>query len=147
MTGCVFCKIIAGELPAVKVYEDGQVLAFMDIYPLRRGHVLVVPRQHHQHLHQLAPQTRAQLFDTGSRIAQALYASVIAPAAVHYMVNDGPAAHQTVPHVHLHVLPRHHGDRLNFLARLLRKPLDLMLGPDNTDALERDAADIRRHLA
>ena len=144
MSHCVFCKIVAGELPAVKVHEDGLVLAFMDIHPLRRGHVLVVPRQHHQHLHRLDAGTRAHLFDTGSRIAEALYASTLAPAAVHYMVNDGPAAHQTVPHVHLHVLPRYRGDRTSFLVRLLRKPFDLVLGPEDTATLENDAAQIRR---
>lgn len=146
MGHCVFCRIIAGELPAVRVYEDEQVLAFMDIHPLRRGHVLIIPKQHHQHLHELDTATRANLFDTGSSIAQALYGSSLAPAAVHYMVNDGPAAHQSVPHVHLHVLPRYQGDRLEFLARLLRKPFDLMAGPKSATALEADAAEIRRHL-
>lgn len=147
MTHCIFCDIIAGHRPSVKIHEDDKVLAFMDIFPLRRGHVLIVPKSHHRQLHELDPGLRALLFDTGTRIATALYASTLAPAAVHYNVNDGPAAHQTVPHVHLHILPRYRGDNGSFLASLLRKPFDMALGPVKTARLEADAAEIRRHLA
>jgi histidine triad (HIT) family protein len=122
-------------------------MAFMDIYPLRRGHVLVIPRQHHRQLHELDSALRSHLVDTATRIAQALYRSSLAPAAVHYNVNDGPAAHQTVPHVHLHILPRYRGDAGSFLLRLLRKPADLLLGPTAIEALEIDAQEIRRHLS
>ena len=90
---------------------------------------------------------REHLVHTASRIAQALYASPLKPAAVHYVVNDGPAAQQTVPHVHMHVLPRHKGDSLGFVARLLRKPFDLALGLEKPAGLEALAADIRRQLA
>lgn len=147
MTHCIFCDLIEGRLPAVKIHEDDKVFAFMDIFPLRRGHVLIVPKQHHRQLHELDPAVRSHLFETGTRIATALYASSLAPAAVHYNVNDGPAAHQTVPHVHLHILPRYRGDSGSFLARLLRKPFDLALGPVKTSQLEADAAEIRQHLA
>ncbi len=146
MSNCVFCKILAGELPSIRVHEDDTVIAFMDIYPLRPAHVLIIPREHHQQVHRLPAQTRAHLIETGSRIAQALYNSSLKPAAVHYMINDGPAAQQTVPHVHLHVLPRYKGDSGSFLLRLLRKPFDLALGPVNAKKLEKDAAEIRRQL-
>lgn len=146
MSDCVFCRIARGELPSTRIYEDEDVIAFMDIFPLRRGHVLVVPRQHRQHLHELPPALRAHLVDTATRVARALYASPLQPAAVHYAVNDGPAAHQTVPHVHLHVLPRYQGDAGSFLLRLLRKPLDLALGPARTGVLAADAEAIRAHL-
>lgn len=146
MSNCVFCKILAGELPSVRVHEDDTVIAFMDIYPLRQGHVLIIPREHHQQVHKLAAETRAHLIDTGSRIAQALYNSSLKPAAVHYMINDGPAAQQSVPHVHLHVLPRYKGDSGSFVLRLLRKPFDLALGPVTAAKLEKDAAEIRRQL-
>lgn len=146
MTHCIFCDIIENRLPAIKVLEDEKVIAFMDIYPLRRGHVLVIPRQHHRHLHELDGGLRAHLVDTATRIAQAMYRSSLAPAAVHYNVNDGPAAHQTVPHVHMHVLPRYRGDVGSFLLRLLRKPADMLLGPADTAALEADAASIRQAL-
>jgi histidine triad (HIT) family protein len=146
MSHCIFCKIVKGELPAIKIHEDDLVLAFMDIYPLRRGHVLIIPKQHQQKLHELPETTRAHLVNTASRIAAALYQSALQPAAVHYVVNDGPAAQQTVPHVHLHVLPRYPGDALNFLGRLLRKPFDLALGPKAASALEAQAVAIRVQL-
>lgn len=147
MTHCIFCDIVAGRLPAVMLYEDDKVMAFMDIFPLRRGHALVVPRQHHRQLHELDSELRAHLIDTATRLTQAIYRSALAPAAVHYNVNDGPAAHQTVPHVHLHILPRYRGDTGSFLLRLLRKPADLLLGPTAQATLERDAQEIRLQLA
>lgn len=147
MTHCIFCDIVAGRLPAVTLYKDDKVMAFMDIFPLRRGHVLVIPRQHHRQLHELDSELRAHLLDTATRVTQAIYRSALAPAAVHYNVNDGPAAHQTVPHVHLHILPRYRGDTGSFLLRLLRKPADLLLGPTAQATLEKDAQEIRRQLA
>lgn len=146
MTHCVFCDIVSGRLPAITVHEDEKVIAFMDIFPLRRGHVLVIPRQHHRQLHELDSGLRSHLLDTGTCIAQAMYRSALAPAAVHYNVNDGPAAHQTVPHVHLHVLPRFRGDSASFLLRLLRKPADLLLGPTDAALLEAEAQLIRQAL-
>jgi histidine triad (HIT) family protein len=146
MTHCIFCDIVEGRLPAIKVHEDDTIMAFMDIYPLRRGHVLVIPRQHYRQLHELDSALRAHLVDTATRIAQAMYRSSLAPAAVHYNVNDGSAAHQTVPHVHLHILPRYRGDAGSFLLRLLRKPADMLLGPTASSGLEADAQEIRRQL-
>ncbi len=146
MTDCIFCKIVAGSIPSIKVYEDDLVLSFMDIYPLRRGHVLTVAKQHQQQLHLLPAETRAHLVHTAARIAEAVYASALKPDAVHYVVNDGRAAAQTVPHVHMHVLPRYQGDFKSFLLRLLRKPFDMALGPVAGTILEKDAAAIRSQL-
>jgi histidine triad (HIT) family protein len=143
MSHCVFCKIVAGELPSIRIHEDEKVIVFMDIYPLRRGHLLIIPKQHQQHLQNLPEAARSHLINTAARAASALYDCTLQPAAVHYMVNDGPAAQQSVPHVHMHVLPRYRGDKLNFMARLLRKPFDLALGPVATEKLEEDAAAIR----
>lgn len=121
-------------------------MAFMDIYPLRQGHVLIIPKLHQQQLHDLPDEYRSRLINTASRVARAIYSSSLKPAAVHYMVNDGPAAQQTVPHVHMHVLPRHAGDSMSFLLRLLRKPFDLALGPAKAVDLETLAAEIRCQL-
>ena len=79
MTHCIFCDIVAGRLPAVTLYEDDKVMAFMDIFPLRRGHVLVIPRQHHRQLHELDSELRAHLLDTATRVTQAIYRSALAP--------------------------------------------------------------------
>lgn len=146
MSDCVFCRILADELPSSRVYEDDSVIALMDIFPLRRGHVLVIPRQHHQQVHELPAASRERLLAVGAKVAKALYSSSLQPAAVHYVINDGPQAQQSVPHVHLHVLPRYHGDSARFLLRLLRKPLDLVLGPTPAAALAGDAELIREQL-
>jgi histidine triad (HIT) family protein len=146
MTDCIFCKIVDGAIPSIKLYEDDLVIAFMDIYPLRRGHVLIIPKQHQQKMHLLPTETRAHLMHTAARVAEAIYGSPLKPDAVHYMVNDGPAAEQTVPHVHMHVLPRHKGDRWNFLLRLLRKPFDMALGPVASTTLTMDAKTICARL-
>lgn len=146
MSDCVFCRILRGEIPSTRVYEDDEVVAFMDIFPLRRGHVLVIPRQHARQLKDLPAPLRARLIDTAADVSAALYRSTLAPAAVHFAINDGPEAHQSVPHVHLHVLPRYRGDSASFLLRLLRKPLDLALGPVARDRVEVDAAAIRAAL-
>lgn len=146
MSDCIFCRIVRGELPATRVYEDDEVMAFMDIYPMRRGHVLVIPRQHARQLKDLPPALRARLVDTAAEISAALYRSALAPAAAHFAINDGPEAQQSVPHVHLHVLPRYRGDGAAFLLRLLRKPLDLALGPAPRERLQADADAIRAAL-
>lgn len=143
---CVFCDIVHEILPSSRVYEDDHVIAFLDIFPLRPGHLLVIPRDHHQHAHELSSKMRAHLFDVGVRMAETLKRSRLAPAAVHYAINDGPAAHQSVPHVHMHVLPRYHDDVVRFLLRMLRKPIDPILGPTARSELDELAAHLRSCL-
>ena len=102
----VFTAILAGKLPASIVYEDELVLAFMDIYPFSRGHTLIIPKQHTQRLFEVSDETRARLFDVGHKIAAAIRACEIPGDDVHFLINDGHVANQSVPHVHLHVIPR-----------------------------------------
>lgn len=146
MKDCVFCAIAGRELPASVVYEDALCLAFMDIHPLRPGHVLVVSRRHAQSLHQLTEEEQGHLLRIGSRIGQALKASSLAPAGFHFNINDGREAHQTVPHVHLHVLPRYRGDMAAFAASLLWKPVSLLTGGQKREGLDRLAEEIRSLL-
>jgi histidine triad (HIT) family protein len=143
---CVFCAIMARKIPASLVYEDDNVIAFMDIFPLRPGHVLVVPRRHAQYVHELTSAERSQLFDAGTKIALAIRASTLRPAALHFNINDGVAAHQTVPHVHLHLLPRYEGDAISFVGTLLKKPVQMLTGPVSRQKLDTQAVDIRKHL-
>lgn len=144
---CVFCAIAANQLPASIIYSDDLCLAFMDLYPLRAGHVLVVNRRHVQYVHELTDAERSHLLNVGSRIGQALRASSLKPVAFHFNINDGRAAHQTVPHVHLHVLPRYQGDNASFLASLLTKPLMLLKGGVKRSVLEQQAAELQTLLA
>ncbi|MBF6347036.1 HIT family protein [Nocardia cyriacigeorgica] len=123
MNDCVFCRIVAGEAPATKVYEDDTLCAFLDIRPIARGHTLVVPKRHATELEDLDPDTGAELFRAGHRLALAIRRGGLAADGANLILNDGTAAFQTVPHVHLHVVPRRHGDKLRFAAGfLLRRP-------------------------
>ncbi|MFC9965882.1 HIT family protein [Nocardia ignorata] len=123
MNDCVFCRIVAGAAPATKVYEDDAVCAFLDIRPIMRGHTLVVPKTHATELDDLDPDLGARVFRVGHHLARALRRSGLASDGANLAINDGTAAFQTVGHVHLHVVPRKHGDKLGFARGfLLRRP-------------------------
>ena len=107
---CVFCKIIAGELPSSQVYIDEDVVAFLDIRPVNPGHTLVVPKVHAPGLSELDPRIGGRLFQVAMRIAAALRRSGLRCEGVNLWLADGRAAFQEVPHVHLHVVPRFQGD-------------------------------------
>jgi histidine triad (HIT) family protein len=121
---CVFCAIVAGEAPAIRIYEDDAYLAFLDIRPFTRGHTLVVPKQHSVDLTDTPPETVAGLATIGQRIARAARATELADAT-NIAINDGRAAFQSVSHIHLHVLPRRNGDKLSVAkGMLLRRDPD-----------------------
>ncbi len=122
---CVFCRIAAGQAPATKVYEDDTLCAFLDIRPIARGHTLVIPKRHASELADLDAEVGAHIFRAGHRLALAIRRSDLAADGAHLVLNDGTAAFQTVPHIHLHVIPRRHGDKLSMAAGLLlRRPRD-----------------------
>ena len=121
---CVFCAIVAGEGPAIRIYEDEDYLAILDIRPFTRGHTLVLPKRHTIDLTDTPPETLAEMMTIGQRIARAARATELADAT-NIGINDGRAAFQTVSHVHLHVLPRRDGDKLS-----LAKGLVLRRDPD-----------------
>lgn len=106
---CVFCKIIKGELPCVKVYEDDGVLAFLDIQPVNHGHTLVVPKEHFENLLETTEEVLAELIKAVKKIAPAVMAGVGA-SAFNLGVNTGSEAGQVVRHTHFHIMPRHQGD-------------------------------------
>ena len=123
MNDCAFCSIVTGAAPATMVYSDDAVCAFLDIRPITRGHTLIVPRVHATELDDLDPELGAQIFRTGHRLARALRVSGLASDGANLILNDGIAAFQTIGHVHLHVVPRKHGDKLTFAkGLLLRRP-------------------------
>jgi histidine triad (HIT) family protein len=100
---CVFCAIVTGEGPAIRIHEDDDYLAILDIRPFTRGHTLVIPKQHTVDLTDTPPQTLAEMITIGQRIARAARATELADAT-NIGINDGRAAFQTVSHIHLHVL-------------------------------------------
>ena len=122
---CVFCEIIAGTAPAIRVYEDDAVLGILDIRPFTRGHTLVIPKQHTVDLTDTPVSTLATMMAVGKRIAQATRLSGLAATGNNVAINDGRSAMQSVFHIHLHVIPRRDGDRVSFVkGMLLRRDLD-----------------------
>lgn len=109
MTDTVFTKILKGEIPAAKVYEDELTFAFMDAGQVNPGHVIVATKAPKETILDLDDAEAAALFRTAAKVARAVQAA-FAPEGLTILQANKPAGWQTVPHVHLHVLPRHHDD-------------------------------------
>ena len=109
MSDCIFCKIVAGEIPSHKVYEDDHVFAFLDIKPLNPGHTLVVPKHHMENLLETSLEEARVLMDALKAIAPAVLRAVGA-SACNISTNNGRAAGQVVFHTHFHIIPRHEDD-------------------------------------
>jgi diadenosine tetraphosphate (Ap4A) HIT family hydrolase len=107
---CIFCRIIAGQAEASLVYRDDSITAFMDIYPVTPGHVLLVPNSHAPDLGHLTDEYGSQLFVVGRRVAQSMRRCGLRCEGINFFLADGQAAGQTVLHVHLHIIPRYRGD-------------------------------------
>ncbi len=133
---CVFCRILRHELPAAFVYEDGDIAAFLDLYPVNRGHTLVVPKTHATDLVACPDELAARLFGVSARLAPAVVAAVGAEGFNVWTAN-GRVAGQTVFHLHLHILPRFRTDTFG-----LRFPKNYPQEADRAD-LEAMAAAIR----
>ncbi len=102
---CVFCKIVAGEIPSFKLFEDEATLAFMDINPANEGHALVIPKEHAPDLYAVPDEALARTSVTAKRVAAAL-ARTLNPDGLNLVQSNGAAAGQSVMHFHVHVLPR-----------------------------------------
>ncbi len=105
MKNCIFCKIVAGKLPSVKLYEDELVYVFLDIAPINPGHLLVIPKEHHVSSSTIPEETAGRIFHVGSRLGIALKRALDADGFNLHLA-DGACAGQVVMHAHLHVIPR-----------------------------------------
>ena len=101
----IFDKILAGEIPCYRLYEDQHVLAFLDVGPLSRGHTLVIPKERKAQLHELSDEAAAAIGRVLPRLARAVL-SATGASAYNVLQNNGAAAHQAVMHVHFHIIPR-----------------------------------------
>jgi histidine triad (HIT) family protein len=113
---CPFCKIVAGEIPATKVHEDDRTVAFMDISPATRGHLLVVPREHAADVHAIDEEDLFAVART-ARLMAGRIVERLGADGVNVMQNSGRAAWQTVFHYHVHVIPRYEDDPLQLPVR------------------------------
>ena len=106
---CIFCRLVSGEIPAARVYEDGLTIAFMDIGQVNPGHVLVATRRHAATLLDITPEEAAAVMQTAQRVARAVQATFDPPGLTLLQAN-GREGDQTVFHFHMHVVPRHADD-------------------------------------
>ena len=133
---CVFCKLIARQIPASIVFEDEATLAFMDLGQVNPGHVLVASKAHAANVYDLDDAQAAAVFRTAARVARAVRAAFDPPGLSIYQANGKPAG-QTVLHFHLHVLPRHEGDGMQLVWPVKNPP---------RERLEEHCAKIRARL-
>lgn len=112
---CIFCKIVAGEIPSHRVYEDDHVLAFLDINPTSRGHTLIIPKEHYTALVSTPPDVLAKLTAVLPKISAAVTRATDAQG-FNLLQSNGACAGQIIAHIHFHVIPRRGGDgiRLGF---------------------------------
>ena len=106
---CIFCKIIRGEIPSFKLYEDDLTYAFMDINPLNDGHALVIPKYHAENIYATPDEWFGPTMSTVRRIASAVN-KVVQPEGINLLQANGPGAKQSVFHLHMHVIPRYADD-------------------------------------
>jgi len=132
-SNCIFCEIAAGRAPASVVYEDERVIAFMDLFPITKGHLLVVPKEHYRNAFDCPPDVVAYLAQVGTRLAGPLRRATGCEGMNFHIANEAVAG-QDVWHIHLHLLPRYTGDGFGFRrapgsgGRASRQILDEMAG-------------------
>jgi histidine triad (HIT) family protein len=107
---CIFCSIVQKDEPASIVYEDAQILAFLDIAPINPGHTLVIPKVHYESLSEVPDSVVARMMTVAKKIATAIRLSGVCCEGINLLLADGEAAFQDVFHCHLHVVPRFKGD-------------------------------------
>ena len=115
----IFCRIIDGEIPSSKVYEDDDVLAILDISQTTKGHTLVMPKKHYDDFLSTPPETLHKVLDVAQRIGQAEMA-ILGAQGVNILTNVGPVAGQSVIHFHVHVIPRYDQND-NFILEMKTK--------------------------
>ncbi|MGG0739018.1 HIT family protein [Niallia taxi] len=106
MSDCIFCKIVAGEIPAKKVFENEHVVAFLDISQVTKGHTLVIPKTHVKDIYELTPEIAKNLFEVIPSIANGIK-EAFEPVGLNTLNNNGEKAGQSVFHYHMHLIPRY----------------------------------------
>ena len=125
MSSCIFCKIVNGEIPSTKIYEDDLVYAFLDISPINFGHTLVIPKEHHESASTIPENVAGRMMKVGSRLGIALKRALDYDAYNLHLA-DGKAAGQVVNHAHLHVVPRGVDDDFRWNWRQQKYPENKM---------------------
>lgn len=138
---CVFCDIVAGRTPASFVRRGERVVAFMDLYPITRGHVLIIPTEHVASMAAVAPDVGAAMMNLAQRLAAAVMRSALGCDGYNLFLAEGGCADQDIFHAHLHVIPRHHADGFGLLYPP-RYPME-----EKRSALDETAETIKFYLS
>ncbi len=122
---CIFCKIVQKKAPASVIYEDNEVLAFMDIRPVSEGHALVISKEHYENIYDVPEDLLCNIHGIVKRIALALK-KTIKPDGISVIQQNGVAANQDIFHIHVHLIPRYEGQKIHFGAETVvsRERLD-----------------------
>jgi histidine triad (HIT) family protein len=118
---CVFCGIVNRTVGSYIIYEDAEYIAFLDKYPISVGHTLVLPKKHFERVNDLSEKEFSALYARVHALNRHI-TSKLSAAASHISINDGAAANQLIPHVHVHIIPRNPNDSAGFTARKLMRP-------------------------
>ena len=138
---CIFCRIIRGEIPSYKIYEDERTIAFLDINPSAPGHTLIVPKAHVTRVEDLSEEDAQALFNTLHRLVGGIQDAMEAPSST-IGINNGQESGQEVPHVHIHVIPRTRGDQGRIIQGLVQA-----LNRPSAEEMLRIAERIREHTS
>ena len=103
---CIFCKVVRNETSSTKVYEDDETLAFLNIFPDTRGHMLIIPKNHHENIYSLPVEVWCRMNITAQKIAVAMK-NALSADGVNIVMNNEPTANQVIFHAHLHIIPRY----------------------------------------
>ena len=106
---CIFCKIIEGDLPSYKIYEDKRALAFLDINPVSKGHIVVVPKEHYLNMFDVPPDILKDLVVVSQKLAK-ISTEALGIKGYNFTVNNGRVAGQVIDHLHFHIIPREFKD-------------------------------------
>lgn len=112
MDNCIFCKIIAGDIPSATIYEDDKFKVILDRFPGNQGHALILPKEHYANIFEIDEDTASELFRLAVKVAKNMK-NVLGFEALNVVQNNGSLAGQTVHHFHLHLIPRYEGDKVN----------------------------------
>ncbi|PIU21394.1 MAG: hypothetical protein COT15_02665 [Candidatus Diapherotrites archaeon CG08_land_8_20_14_0_20_34_12] len=113
MEDCIFCKIVEGKIPSEKVFENPKILAFLDINPINKGHVLVIPKKHSENIFDIAEEDLKEVMLAAKKISNAVKKATKC-TGINMMQGNGKSASQVIMHFHMHIIPRFDNDNLSF---------------------------------
>ena len=124
MENCIFCKIVKGKIPANKIYENEKVLAFLDISPVSKGHILIIPKKHFENIYEIEDGYLKEIISLAKIIAESLKKS-LNTSGINILHASGKNAQQSVFHFHIHLVPRYKDDKLDIWPKSDYKELNL----------------------